>query len=54
MSNGTLDALALLGDLSGEKGFFPAEVLVVGACLRLGEEVNLTVRVRDGDVDVDV
>ena len=26
----------------------------MGACLHLGEEVNLTVRVRDGDVDVGV
>ena len=49
-----LDALAPLGDLSGEKGFFPAEALVAGACLRLGEDVCLAARVRDGDDDVDV
>ena len=39
---------------SSEKGFFPAEAFVVGACLRLGEEVNLAVRVQDDDVDVGV
>ena len=45
VSNGTLDTLAPLVGWSGEKGFFPAEAFVVGACLHLGEEVNLTVRV---------